>query len=115
MRALRMRAGETSRGRSGSASVSWPRPRGLAVGFLRLPARPPRPGRGAVWAAGPRVPVALPAPPPPRRMRMPRTLQPLCDLVAEFGDRTAILALQRDDREEWSFAKLASHARRLAA
>jgi long-chain acyl-CoA synthetase len=46
---------------------------------------------------------------------MPRTLQPVCDLVAEFGDRTAILALQRGDREEWSFAKLASHARRLAA
>ncbi|HEX5012171.1 MAG TPA: AMP-binding protein [Planctomycetota bacterium] len=46
---------------------------------------------------------------------MPRTLQPLCDHVATFGDRTAIVAMQRGEREEWSFSKLASHARRLSA
>src|SRR5262249_35615752 len=86
----------------------------LAAGAFRFATRPPRPGRRAVWAPD-RWPPPLPGPTVPRRTRMPRTLQPLCDLVAGFGDRTAILALQRDDREEWSFAKLASHARRPAA
>src|SRR5918997_6148026 len=42
------------------------------------------------------------------------TLPHLIDVLAEHGDRQAVLALQREGAESWSYADLAEHARRLA-
>ena len=42
------------------------------------------------------------------------TLPHLIYVLAEHGDRQAVLALQREGAESWSYADLAEHARRLA-
>jgi long-chain acyl-CoA synthetase len=43
-----------------------------------------------------------------------RTLGFLIDVLAEHGDRQAVLALQEEGAESWSFGDLAEHARRMA-
>jgi long-chain acyl-CoA synthetase len=43
-----------------------------------------------------------------------RTLPYLIDILAEHGDRQAVLALQNEGTESWSYSDLAEHARRLA-
>src|SRR3712207_167633 len=43
-----------------------------------------------------------------------RTLVYLIDVLAERGDRQAMLALQKEGTESWSYRDLAGHARRLA-
>jgi long-chain acyl-CoA synthetase len=43
-----------------------------------------------------------------------RTLHYLIDALAEHGDRQAVLALQKEGTESWSYNGLAEHARRLA-
>jgi long-subunit acyl-CoA synthetase (AMP-forming)/phosphate starvation-inducible protein PhoH len=43
-----------------------------------------------------------------------RTLVYLIDVLAERGDRQAVLALQKEGTESWSYSDLAEHARRLA-
>jgi long-chain acyl-CoA synthetase len=43
-----------------------------------------------------------------------RTLRSLIDVLAERGDRRAVLALQKEGAESWSYGELAEHARRLA-
>jgi long-chain acyl-CoA synthetase len=43
-----------------------------------------------------------------------RTLGPLIDALAEHGDRRAVLALQEEGAESWSYADVAGHSRRLA-
>src|SRR5215218_7822425 len=43
-----------------------------------------------------------------------RTLSHLIDVLAEHGDRQAVLALQREGTESWSYEGLAEYARRLA-
>jgi long-chain acyl-CoA synthetase len=43
-----------------------------------------------------------------------RTLVYLIDVLAERGDRQAVLALQKEGAESWSYSDLAEHARRLA-
>jgi long-chain acyl-CoA synthetase len=43
-----------------------------------------------------------------------RTLVYLIDVLAERGDRQAMLALQKEGTESWSYSDLAEHARRLA-
>src|SRR5215207_10359984 len=42
------------------------------------------------------------------------TLRSLIDVLAEHGDRQAVLALQEVGAESWSYGELAEHARRLA-
>jgi long-chain acyl-CoA synthetase len=42
------------------------------------------------------------------------TLPHLIDVLAERGDRQAVLALQEEGAESWSYADLAEHARKLA-
>ena len=43
-----------------------------------------------------------------------RTLGFLIEVLAEHGDRQAVLALQEEGAESWSYGELAEHARRLA-
>jgi long-chain acyl-CoA synthetase len=43
-----------------------------------------------------------------------QTLQSLIDSLSEHGDRPAVLALQKDDAECWTYAELDDHVRRLA-
>jgi long-chain acyl-CoA synthetase len=43
-----------------------------------------------------------------------RTLVYLIDVLAERGDRQAMLALQKEGTESWSYSDLAEHAQRLA-
>jgi len=43
-----------------------------------------------------------------------RTLSHLIDVLAAHGDRQAVLALQREGTESWSYGELAEYARRLA-
>jgi long-chain acyl-CoA synthetase len=43
-----------------------------------------------------------------------RTLRSLIDVLAEHGDRQAVLALREEGAESWSYSDLAGHARRLA-
>src|SRR5215211_2077929 len=43
-----------------------------------------------------------------------RTLRPLIEVLAGHGDRRAVLALQKEGAESWSYGELAEHARRLA-
>src|SRR5215218_1655302 len=43
-----------------------------------------------------------------------RTLRFLIDVLAGHGDRQAVLALQKEGAESWSYGELAEHARRLA-
>ena len=43
-----------------------------------------------------------------------RTLSHLIDVLAEHGDRQAVLALRREGTESWSYEQLAEYARRLA-
>ena len=43
-----------------------------------------------------------------------RTLPYLIDVLAEHGDRQAVLALQKEGTESWSYSDLAEHARLLA-
>ena len=43
-----------------------------------------------------------------------RTLPYLIDVLAEHGDRQAVLALQKEGTESWSYSDLVEHARRLA-
>src|SRR5215216_2599749 len=43
-----------------------------------------------------------------------RTLRSLIDVLAGHGDRQAVLALQKEGAESWSYGELAEHARRLA-
>jgi long-chain acyl-CoA synthetase len=43
-----------------------------------------------------------------------RTLGSLIDVLAEHGDRQAVLALQEEGAESWPYGELAEHARRLA-
>src|SRR5215210_9140404 len=43
-----------------------------------------------------------------------RTLGSLFDALAEHGDRQAVLALQKEGTESWSYSDLAEHAQRLA-
>jgi long-chain acyl-CoA synthetase len=42
------------------------------------------------------------------------TLPYLIDVLAEHGDRQAVLALHKEGTESWSYGELAEHARRLA-
>ena len=44
----------------------------------------------------------------------PRTLGSLINTLAEHGDRQAVLALQEEGTESWSYADLVEHARHLA-
>src|SRR5215203_3701404 len=43
-----------------------------------------------------------------------RTLSHLIDVLAAHGDRQAVLALQEEGAESWSYEELAEYARRLA-
>ncbi|MDP8952745.1 MAG: long-chain fatty acid--CoA ligase, partial [Actinomycetota bacterium] len=43
-----------------------------------------------------------------------QTLQSLIDALSEHGDRPAVLALQKEDAERWTYAELDDHVRRLA-
>jgi long-chain acyl-CoA synthetase len=43
-----------------------------------------------------------------------RTLSHLIDVLAAHGDRQAVLAMQREGAESWSYQELAGYARRLA-
>lgn len=43
-----------------------------------------------------------------------RTLGSMIDVLAEHGDRQAVLALQEEGAESWSYGDLADHARRMA-
>jgi long-chain acyl-CoA synthetase len=43
-----------------------------------------------------------------------RTLGSMIDVLAEHGDRQAVLALQEEGAESWSYGDLAEHARRMA-
>src|SRR5215212_738633 len=43
-----------------------------------------------------------------------RTLGFLIDVLAEHGDRQAVLALQEEGAESWTYAELAAHVRQLA-
>src|SRR5215217_718440 len=43
-----------------------------------------------------------------------RTLRSLIDVLAGHGDQQAVLALQKEGAESWSYGELAEHARRLA-
>ncbi len=47
-------------------------------------------------------------------MGEPRTLRSLIDALPQRGDRSAVLALQTEGAERWSYAELDDHARRLA-
>src|SRR5919199_6595052 len=43
-----------------------------------------------------------------------RTLQSLVDTLSEHGDKSVVLALQKEGAQRWSYAELANHVRRLA-
>ncbi len=43
-----------------------------------------------------------------------RTMGSMIDVLAEHGDRQAVLALQEEGAESWSYSDLAEHARRMA-
>ena len=43
-----------------------------------------------------------------------RTLGSMIDVLAEHGDRQAVLALQAEGAESWSYGDLAEYARRMA-
>ena len=43
-----------------------------------------------------------------------RTLGSFLDTLNERGDRTAMVALHKEDIESWSYEELADHTRRLA-
>ena len=43
-----------------------------------------------------------------------RTLRSLIEVLAGHGDRRAVLAMQKEGAESWSYGELAEHARRLA-
>src|SRR5215212_2819129 len=43
-----------------------------------------------------------------------RTLQSLIDTLSEHGDRPAVLALHKEEIEQWSYTELDDHIRRLA-
>ena len=47
-------------------------------------------------------------------MSEPRTLQSFIETLSERGGRPAVLALHKEQIEQWSYAELADHARRLA-
>src|SRR5215212_8999404 len=47
-------------------------------------------------------------------MSEPRTLRSLIDALPGQGDRTAVLALRKEDAERWTYAELADYSRRLA-
>lgn len=44
-----------------------------------------------------------------------RTLGSLIDVLSEHGERQAVLALQEEGAESWSYSELAGYARRLTA